>query len=172
MAESAVLEVKREEASLSEFHSIWQSDEDVRFHREDGGHHRRRGILGSEIAGAWQAAALKVAILDVNPEAGKAAVDRMGVHGKRVSVFQCDVLNREQRGANCAGRGGPPGQAGLPGERRRRQQAASHDQRRAEVLRSSQLRHCAGCSNSTFSGPSCPARPLEKSWRRRVTARS
>jgi NAD(P)-dependent dehydrogenase (short-subunit alcohol dehydrogenase family) len=53
------------------------------------------GILGSEIAGALAGCGAEVAILDVNPDAGKAAVDRMGANGKRVSVFQCDVLNRE-----------------------------------------------------------------------------
>ncbi len=53
------------------------------------------GILGSEIAGALAGCGAKVAILDVNPEAGKAAVDGMGLRGKRVSVFQCDVLNRD-----------------------------------------------------------------------------
>jgi NAD(P)-dependent dehydrogenase (short-subunit alcohol dehydrogenase family) len=53
------------------------------------------GILGSEIAGALAGCGAEVAILDVNPDAGKAAVDRMGANGKRVSVFECDVLNRE-----------------------------------------------------------------------------
>jgi NAD(P)-dependent dehydrogenase (short-subunit alcohol dehydrogenase family) len=53
------------------------------------------GILGSEIAGALAGCGAEVAILDVNPEAGNAAVDRMGANGKHVSVFQCDVLNRE-----------------------------------------------------------------------------
>ena len=53
------------------------------------------GILGSEIASALAGCGAQVAILDVNPEAGKAAVERMGEHGKQVSVFQCDVLNRD-----------------------------------------------------------------------------
>jgi NAD(P)-dependent dehydrogenase (short-subunit alcohol dehydrogenase family) len=53
------------------------------------------GILGSEIANALAGCGAEVAILDVNPEAGKVAVDRMGAHGKQASVFQCDVLNRE-----------------------------------------------------------------------------
>lgn len=53
------------------------------------------GILGSEIANALAGCGAEVAILDVNPEAGKAAVERMGEHGKHVSVFQCDVLSRE-----------------------------------------------------------------------------
>jgi NAD(P)-dependent dehydrogenase (short-subunit alcohol dehydrogenase family) len=53
------------------------------------------GILGAEIAGALAGCGAEVAILDVNPDAGKAAVDRMGEPGKRVSVFQCDVLNRD-----------------------------------------------------------------------------
>jgi NAD(P)-dependent dehydrogenase (short-subunit alcohol dehydrogenase family) len=53
------------------------------------------GILGSEIAGALAGCGAQVAILDVNPDAGKAAVDRMGECGKQVTVFQCDVLNRD-----------------------------------------------------------------------------
>ena len=53
------------------------------------------GILGSEIAGALAGCGASVAILDVNPEAGKAAVDRMGELGRQVTVFQCDVLNRD-----------------------------------------------------------------------------
>jgi NAD(P)-dependent dehydrogenase (short-subunit alcohol dehydrogenase family) len=53
------------------------------------------GILGSEIAGALAGCGAQVAILDVNPDAGKAAVDRMGERGKQVTVFQCDVLNRD-----------------------------------------------------------------------------
>jgi len=53
------------------------------------------GILGSEIAGALAGCGAQVAILDVNPAAGQAAVERMGEHGEQVSVFQCDVLNRD-----------------------------------------------------------------------------
>ena len=53
------------------------------------------GVLGSEIASALAGCGAQVAILDVNPAAGKAAVERMGDHGKNVSVFQCDVLNRD-----------------------------------------------------------------------------
>jgi NAD(P)-dependent dehydrogenase (short-subunit alcohol dehydrogenase family) len=53
------------------------------------------GVLGGEIANALAGCGAQVAILDVNPDAGKAAVDRMGEHGKRVSVFKCDVLNRD-----------------------------------------------------------------------------
>jgi NAD(P)-dependent dehydrogenase (short-subunit alcohol dehydrogenase family) len=53
------------------------------------------GILGSEIASALAGCGAQVAILDVNPESGKAAVERMGEQGEHVSVFQCDVLNRD-----------------------------------------------------------------------------
>jgi NAD(P)-dependent dehydrogenase (short-subunit alcohol dehydrogenase family) len=54
------------------------------------------GILGSEIAFALAGCGAEVAILDVNPNAGQAAVDRMGAQGKRVAVFECDVLNRDR----------------------------------------------------------------------------
>ncbi len=53
------------------------------------------GVLGADIACALAGCGAQVAILDVNPEAGKAAVDRMGENGKNVSVFQCDVLNKD-----------------------------------------------------------------------------
>jgi NAD(P)-dependent dehydrogenase (short-subunit alcohol dehydrogenase family) len=53
------------------------------------------GILGSEIAGALAGCGAQVAILDVNPAAGKAAVEHMGEYGEQVSVFQCDVLDRD-----------------------------------------------------------------------------
>jgi len=53
------------------------------------------GILCSEIANALAGCGAQVAILDVNLEAGKAAASRMSEHGNHVSVFQCDVLNRE-----------------------------------------------------------------------------
>ncbi len=53
------------------------------------------GILGSEIASALAGCGAQVAILDVNVAAGKTAVERMGEHGEQVSVFQCDVLNRD-----------------------------------------------------------------------------
>jgi NAD(P)-dependent dehydrogenase (short-subunit alcohol dehydrogenase family) len=53
------------------------------------------GVLGSEIANALAGCGAQVAILDVNPDAGRAAVERMGEHGKRVAVFKCDVLNQD-----------------------------------------------------------------------------
>ena len=53
------------------------------------------GVLGGEIASALAGCGAQVAILDVNLEAGKAAASGMGTHGNHVSVFQCDVLNRE-----------------------------------------------------------------------------
>ncbi|MGA2889544.1 MAG: SDR family oxidoreductase [Terracidiphilus sp.] len=56
------------------------------------------GILGSEIACALVGCGAKVAILDVNVDAGKALVESMGARGKQMSVFKCDVLNRESIG--------------------------------------------------------------------------
>ena len=52
------------------------------------------GVLGSEMAGALAACGAEVAILDLNPDAGRAAADRLAAHGRQVSVFACDVLNR------------------------------------------------------------------------------
>jgi NAD(P)-dependent dehydrogenase (short-subunit alcohol dehydrogenase family) len=97
MAESAVLEIKREEAiaervsfNLAELTRMYDFTEKTV--AITGG----AGILGSEIACALAGCGAEVAILDVNPNAGQAAVDRMGAQGKRVSVFECDVLNRER----------------------------------------------------------------------------
>jgi NAD(P)-dependent dehydrogenase (short-subunit alcohol dehydrogenase family) len=56
------------------------------------------GILGGEMASALAGCGATVAILDVNVDAGKALVERMGERGKKVSVFKCDVLNRESIG--------------------------------------------------------------------------
>jgi NAD(P)-dependent dehydrogenase (short-subunit alcohol dehydrogenase family) len=53
------------------------------------------GILCAEIAAALSGCGAEVAILDVNAEAGKAAVAQMGARGKNVSVFQCDVLSKD-----------------------------------------------------------------------------
>ena len=56
------------------------------------------GVLGSEIACALVGCGARVAILDVNIEAGMAVAERLGERGKQVSVFKCDVLNRESIG--------------------------------------------------------------------------
>jgi NAD(P)-dependent dehydrogenase (short-subunit alcohol dehydrogenase family) len=53
------------------------------------------GVLGSEIVSAVAGCGAKVALLEVNAEAGKALVARMGERGKQVTVFYCDVLNPE-----------------------------------------------------------------------------
>jgi len=56
------------------------------------------GVLGSDIASALVGCGATVAILDVNVDAGKELVERLGKRGKQVSVFKCDVLNRESIG--------------------------------------------------------------------------
>jgi NAD(P)-dependent dehydrogenase (short-subunit alcohol dehydrogenase family) len=53
------------------------------------------GVLGGEIAGALVRCGATVAILDVNAEAGKALIEKLG---KKASFFKCDVLNRESIG--------------------------------------------------------------------------
>ena len=96
MAESAVMEIgheaevaERVEFDLTELTRMYD------FRGKTVAITGGAGILGSEIANALAGCGAQVAILDVNPEAGKAAVDHMGEHGKQVSVFQCDVLNRD-----------------------------------------------------------------------------
>jgi NAD(P)-dependent dehydrogenase (short-subunit alcohol dehydrogenase family) len=96
MAGSAVIEAGHEaevtqQASFDSAHLIRMYDFTGKTVAITGG----AGILGSEIAGALAGCGARVAILDVNPEAGKAAVGRMGELGSQVTVFQCDVLNRD-----------------------------------------------------------------------------
>jgi NAD(P)-dependent dehydrogenase (short-subunit alcohol dehydrogenase family) len=53
------------------------------------------GVLGGEIATALVGCGATVAILDVNADAGKALIERMGARGKQATFFKCDVLNRD-----------------------------------------------------------------------------
>ena len=53
------------------------------------------GVLGTDIARALAGCGAEVAILDISPEAGKAAVERMGELSKRVAFFECNVLDRD-----------------------------------------------------------------------------
>jgi NAD(P)-dependent dehydrogenase (short-subunit alcohol dehydrogenase family) len=53
------------------------------------------GVLGSEIVCALAGCGAKIALLEVNAEAGKALIERMGERGKQVLLFECDVLKSE-----------------------------------------------------------------------------
>jgi len=53
------------------------------------------GVLGGEIVCALVGCGANVASLDVNIDAGKALVERMGARGKQISLFKCDVLDRD-----------------------------------------------------------------------------
>jgi NAD(P)-dependent dehydrogenase (short-subunit alcohol dehydrogenase family) len=53
------------------------------------------GVLGSEMARALAGCGATVAILDLNIEPAKALIESLGENGKKISLFQCDVLNRE-----------------------------------------------------------------------------
>jgi NAD(P)-dependent dehydrogenase (short-subunit alcohol dehydrogenase family) len=53
------------------------------------------GVLGGEIVCALVGCGATVASLDVNIDASKALVERMGERGKQISLFKCDVLDRE-----------------------------------------------------------------------------
>ena len=56
------------------------------------------GVLGGEIASALAGCGAKVAILDMNADAGAALIERLGERGKQLTFFKCDVLNRESIG--------------------------------------------------------------------------
>lgn len=53
------------------------------------------GVLGSEITRALVGCGATVAVMDLNVDAGKALAESLGTRGKQVSVFKCDVLNRD-----------------------------------------------------------------------------
>jgi len=53
------------------------------------------GVLGSEMADALAGCGAKVAILDMNEEAGKALIERLGERGKQLSFFKFNALDRE-----------------------------------------------------------------------------
>ena len=53
------------------------------------------GILGSQIAGALVGCGAQVAILDINVEPGKALADSLGRRGNQISLFKCNVLDRD-----------------------------------------------------------------------------
>ena len=53
------------------------------------------GVLGSEIVCALAGCGAKIALLEVNANAGKALIERMGERGKQVLLLECDVLKSE-----------------------------------------------------------------------------
>ena len=53
------------------------------------------GVLGGEIVCALVGCGAKVASLDINIDASKALIERMGERGKQISLFKCDVLDRD-----------------------------------------------------------------------------
>jgi NAD(P)-dependent dehydrogenase (short-subunit alcohol dehydrogenase family) len=53
------------------------------------------GVLGSALAGALAGCGAQVAILDLNEEAGKALIERMGERGKQISFFKFNALDRD-----------------------------------------------------------------------------
>ena len=53
------------------------------------------GILGSEMAGTLAGCGARVAILDVNEEAGNALIERMGERGKQFTFFKFNALDRD-----------------------------------------------------------------------------
>jgi len=53
------------------------------------------GVLGGEIVCALAGCGAKIALLEVNAEAGKALIERMGERGKQVLLLECDVLKSE-----------------------------------------------------------------------------
>jgi NAD(P)-dependent dehydrogenase (short-subunit alcohol dehydrogenase family) len=95
MAESAVLEVGHSEDAQKVAFDLADLMRMYDFTGKTVAITGGAGVLGSEIANALAGCGAEVVILDINPDAGKAAVDRMGAHRKQVSVVQCDVLNRE-----------------------------------------------------------------------------
>jgi NAD(P)-dependent dehydrogenase (short-subunit alcohol dehydrogenase family) len=59
------------------------------------------GILGSDIARALVGCGAQVAILDINVEPGKALAESLGERGKQISLFKCNVLDRDSIAATA-----------------------------------------------------------------------
>jgi NAD(P)-dependent dehydrogenase (short-subunit alcohol dehydrogenase family) len=53
------------------------------------------GVLGGEMADALAGCGAKVAILDMNEEAGKALIERLGERGKQLTFFKFNALDLE-----------------------------------------------------------------------------
>ena len=53
------------------------------------------GILGGDISRALAGCGAQVAILDINVEPGKALAESLGQRGMQISLFQCNVLDRD-----------------------------------------------------------------------------
>lgn len=53
------------------------------------------GVLGADITRALVGCGAQVAILDINVEPGKALAESLGESGKQISLFQCNVLDKE-----------------------------------------------------------------------------
>ena len=53
------------------------------------------GVLGGEIVCALVGCGANVASIDINIDASKALVERMGARGNQISLFKCDVLDRD-----------------------------------------------------------------------------
>jgi NAD(P)-dependent dehydrogenase (short-subunit alcohol dehydrogenase family) len=53
------------------------------------------GVLGSELVCALAGCGAEVAVLDLNVEPARPVIDRLGERGSQVSLFRCDVLNRD-----------------------------------------------------------------------------
>ena len=53
------------------------------------------GVLGSDLTRALVGCGAQVAILDINVEPGKALAESLGERGKRISLFPCNVLDRD-----------------------------------------------------------------------------
>ncbi|MGO8757282.1 MAG: SDR family oxidoreductase [Terracidiphilus sp.] len=53
------------------------------------------GVLGADLTRALVGCGTEVAILDINIEPGKALAESLGERGKQISLFQCNVLDRD-----------------------------------------------------------------------------
>jgi len=51
------------------------------------------GVLGADLVCALAGCGAQVAILELNPESGKAVLERLGSRAAQAAVFDCDVLN-------------------------------------------------------------------------------
>ena len=146
------------------------TDEDVRLHGEDGGHYRRRRSSGRR--NCRRAGRMRRSGRHPGRECGGGqGADRAPGRARQAAhVLQVRRAQSREHRSNSSRGGEPFRQAGLPDQRRGRQQAPGHNQRRIEVLRSSHRRRALGLRPECAGHDSALAGIWQESWRSRAMA--
>lgn len=95
MAAPAILETEHESTAQRESFDLSELTRMYDFRGKTVAVTGGAGILCSELVCALAGCGAEVAVLDLNVEPGKAVIERLGERGNHVSLFRCDVLNRD-----------------------------------------------------------------------------